>query len=86
MQDDEDVRHSMVRGSIVIPDNWADRWDRVMAFRVEPESRLALVLEAVLKAIIVHQLTHWLSHFAGSYTLLEGCRLPILAGTTPQNW
>jgi hypothetical protein len=74
-----DVRRSMVKGSIVIPELWADRWDRVMEF--EPKGRLALVLEALLKTIIVHQLAHWLADIDAPHSLLDGCRLLSLSAT-----
>ena len=72
MPDNTDLRHPMVKGSIAIPDCWADRWDKVMGF--EPKSRLALVLEAVMMAMMVHQLAHWLADLDGPHSLLEGCR------------
>jgi hypothetical protein len=65
-----DILHPTIgSGSIVVPQCWADRWDRAMDF--EPDSRLALALEAYLKVVIVHQLAHWLSASEGPHTLLE---------------
>jgi hypothetical protein len=68
-----DLRHPTNSArSIVIPEYWADTWDRVMEF--EPDSLLALVLEAILKVMLVHKQAHWLSALEGSHTLLEGFR------------
>jgi hypothetical protein len=79
LESDADVYHPSVKGSIVIPEFLAVRWDRVMVF--EPESRLALVIEAILKGIIVHQLAHWLADLDGSLSLLESYSLLSLDDT-----
>jgi hypothetical protein len=72
-----DIRGDPTIGSgfIVVPQRWADRWDRAMDF--EPDSRLAIALEVLLNVVIVHQLAHWLSAYEGPHALLEKFYSPV---------